>query len=73
MQLFYHLVLLAKNNEGYQNLIKIVSRGFTEGFYYKPRIDLEIFKTLDKDIIYEYSNLYKCKNVTLLSKYIRRM
>lgn len=37
-----HLVLLARNNEGYRNLMKIVSIGFTEGFYYKPRIDLEV-------------------------------
>lgn len=40
---YYHLVLLAENNIGYQNLIKIVSLGFTEGFYYRPRVD---FKTL---------------------------
>ena len=36
---YYHLVLLAENNEGYQNLMKIVSIGFTEGYYYKPRVD----------------------------------
>ena len=35
----YHLILLAMNNEGYKNLIKIVSSGYTEGFYYKPRVD----------------------------------
>lgn len=35
---YYHLVLLAENNEGYHNLIKLVSYGFTEGFYYKPRV-----------------------------------
>lgn len=39
-----HLILLAKNNEGYQNLIKIVSKSFTEGYYYKPRVDLELLK-----------------------------
>ena len=39
-----HLVLLAENNEGYRNLIKIVSRGYTEGFYYKPRIDNEVLR-----------------------------
>ena len=39
-----HLVLLAENNEGYQNLIKLCSLGFTEGFYYKPRVDLELLR-----------------------------
>ena len=39
-----HLVLLAKNNRGYQNLIKIVSLGFTKGFYYKPRIDKSVLR-----------------------------
>lgn len=38
---YYHLVLLAENNQGYSNLMKIVSTGFTEGFYYKPRVDYE--------------------------------
>ena len=42
---YYHLVLLAENNQGYSNLMKIVSTGFTEGFYYKPRVDYE---TLEK-------------------------
>ena len=37
---YYHLILLAKNNQGYKNLSKLVSIGFTEGYYYKPRIDL---------------------------------
>ena len=45
---YYHLVLLAENNIGYANLSRIVSRGFTEGYYYKPRIDLEV---LEKGII----------------------
>ena len=36
---YYHLVLLAENNTGYNNLMKIVSKGFVEGFYYKPRVD----------------------------------
>ena len=40
----YHLVLLALNNEGYLNLMRIVTRGFTEGFYYKPRVDMEVLK-----------------------------
>ncbi len=48
---YYHLVLLAENNEGYQNLMKIVSRGFTEGFYYKPRVDLELLREYHHGII----------------------
>ncbi|HWR62152.1 MAG TPA: DNA polymerase III subunit alpha [Clostridia bacterium] len=40
----YHLVLLAKDEEGYNNLIKLVSLGFTEGFYYKPRVDMEALR-----------------------------
>ncbi|MBQ8982606.1 MAG: DNA polymerase III subunit alpha [Lachnospiraceae bacterium] len=48
---YYHLVLLAENNTGYQNLIKIVSRGFTEGFYYKPRVDMEILEKYHEGII----------------------
>ena len=41
---YYHLVLLAENNTGYDNLVKIVSRGFTEGYYYKPRVDMELLQ-----------------------------
>ena len=41
---YYHLVLLAENNTGYHNLIKLVSAGFTEGFYYKPRVDVDILR-----------------------------
>lgn len=48
---YNHLVLLAENNTGYQNLIKIVSRGFTEGFYYKPRIDIELLEQYHEGII----------------------
>ena len=48
---YYHLILLAKNNEGYENLTKIVSKGFTEGFYYKPRIDFELLKEYHEGII----------------------
>ena len=48
---YYHLVLLAENNEGYENLIKLVSFGFTEGFYYKPRIDIDLLKQYNKGII----------------------
>lgn len=48
---YYHLVLLAENNQGYKNLSKIVSRGFTEGFYYKPRVDLEVLEQYHEGII----------------------
>ena len=48
---YCHLVLLAETNEGYQNLIKLVSYGFIEGFYYKPRIDIELLKKYHKGII----------------------
>lgn len=41
---YHHLVLLAENNKGYGNLMKIVSKGFTEGFYYKPRVDYEVLE-----------------------------
>ena len=41
---YNHLVLLAENNTGYHNLVKIVSHGFTEGFYYKPRVDKELLR-----------------------------
>ena len=47
----YHLTLLAKNFKGYQNLLKIVSLSHTEGFYYKPRADIELLKKYGKDII----------------------
>ena len=46
-----HLVLLAKNDTGYHNLMKIVSAGYTEGFYYKPRIDHEVLRTYSEGII----------------------
>ncbi len=48
---YYHLVLLAENNVGYANLTKIVSRGFTEGYYYKPRVDMEILSQYHEGII----------------------
>ena len=48
---YHHLVLLAENNKGYQNLMKIVSIGFTEGFYYKPRVDKEILRKYHEGII----------------------
>ena len=48
---YYHLVLLAENNVGYANLMKIVSRGFTEGYYYRPRVDMEILKEFHEGLI----------------------
>ena len=48
---YYHLVLLAENNQGYQNLMKIVSKGFVDGFYYKPRVDLELLQEYHEGII----------------------
>lgn len=48
---YFHLILLAENETGYHNLMKIVSRGFTEGYYYKPRIDREILETYHEGII----------------------
>ncbi len=48
---YYHLVLLAENDQGYHNLMKIVSRGFTEGYYYKPRVDMEVLKEFHEGII----------------------
>ena len=48
---YYHLVLLAENNTGYSNLMKIVSRGFTEGYYYKPRVDYEVLEQYHEGII----------------------
>jgi len=47
----YHLILLAKNNIGYQNLLKLASIGYTEGFYYRPRIDREILSELNEGLI----------------------
>ena len=48
---YTHLVLLCRNNEGYRNLIKLVSAGFTEGFYSKPRIDKELLKKYSGGLI----------------------
>lgn len=47
----YHLILLAENNEGFKNIMKIVSIGFVDGYYYKPRIDKEVLKKYSKGII----------------------
>lgn len=48
---YYHLVLLAENNKGYENLMKIVSRGHTEGYYYRPRVDMEVLREFHEGII----------------------
>lgn len=48
---YHHLVLLAENDQGYSNLMKIVSRGFTEGFYYKPRVDYEVLQQYHEGVI----------------------
>ncbi len=48
---YYHLVLLAETNQGYQNLMKIVSKGFVDGFYYKPRVDYELLEQYHEGII----------------------
>lgn len=64
---YHHLILLAKNNQGFKNLIKLSSRGFLEGYYYKPRIDLELLK--------EYSEGLICTSACLggvVSFYLRR-
>ncbi len=54
---YYHLILLAKNDEGYRNLMELTSRGFTEGFYYKPRID--------KDLLRKFSGGLVCSSACL--------
>ena len=48
---YYHLVLLAENDTGYRNLMKIVSKGFTEGYYYRPRVDHELLKQYHEGLI----------------------
>ncbi len=48
---YYHLILLAENDKGYHNLMKIVSKGFTEGYYYKPRVDYEVLREYSEGII----------------------
>ncbi len=48
---YYHLVLLAENDQGYSNLMKIVSKGFVDGYYYKPRVDMEVLQEFHEGII----------------------
>lgn len=64
----YHLTLLAKDQIGYQNLIQLSSRGFLEGFYYKPRIDMEILKLHSKGLICLSGCIYSMLSRTVLSK-----
>ena len=47
----HHLVLIAKNNEGYKNLVKIVSKGWIDGFYYKPRVDFSVIEQYHEGLI----------------------
>ena len=47
----HHLILLAQNYEGYQNLVRLTSKAYTEGFYYKPRIDKELLAEHSKGLI----------------------
>ena len=47
----YHLILLAENNEGFNNIMKIVSEGFVHGYYYKPRVDYEVLRKYSRGII----------------------
>ncbi len=55
---YYHLVVLAQNNQGYENLVKLTSRAFTEGFYYKPRVDDELLREYSDNLI----SLSACKS-----------
>lgn len=48
---YYHLVLLAENNTGYHNLVKIVSKGFVDGYYYRPRVDMEVLTACHEGVI----------------------
>lgn len=48
---YYHLVLLAENELGYRNLVKLVSKGYTEGYYYKPRVDMELLREFHEGLI----------------------
>ena len=64
---YNHLILLAKNNEGYKNLSKLVSIGFTEGYYYKPRIDLEVLEKYHEGLICLSACLAGAVNQALLN------
>ena len=64
---YYHLILLAKNNQGYKNLSKLVSIGFVEGYYYKPRIDLEVLEKYHEGLICLSACLAGAVNQALLN------
>ena len=64
---YNHLILLAKNNEGYKNLSKLVSLGFVDGYYYKPRIDLEILEKYHEGLICLSACLAGAVNQALLN------
>ena len=64
---YNHLILLAKNNQGYKNLSKLVSIGFTEGYYYKPRIDLEVLEKYSEGLIVLSACLAGAVNQALLN------
>ena len=64
---YNHLILLAKDNQGYKNLSKLVSLGFTEGYYYKPRIDLEILEKYHEGLICLSACLAGAVNQALLN------
>ena len=64
---YYHLILLAKNNQGYKNLSKLVSIGFVEGYYYKPRIDLEVLEQYHEGLICLSACLAGAVNQALLN------
>ena len=64
---YNHLILLAKNNQGYKNLSKLVSIGFTEGYYYKPRIDLEVLEQYHEGLICLSACLAGAVNQALLN------
>ena len=69
---YSHLILLAKNNVGYKNLIKIVSIGFIDGFYYKPRVDLETLEKYSEGIICLSACLAGSINKAILSDNIEK-
>ena len=64
---YNHLILLAKNNEGYKNLSKLVSIGFIDGYYYKPRIDLEVLEQYHEGLICLSACLAGSVNQAILS------
>ena len=60
---YYHLVLLAENDQGYHNLMKIVSKGYVEGFYYKPRVDYEVLETFHEGVIALSAWPARCRDI----------